>query len=538
MVEVQKESGGRTWYIGHIVDILGKDRLLVGFDGDVWPKQEFPVSRVRKPAKVPEAGSDRFSPSAGDEVEMRMPATEHAPAGWSAGVIRSIKHGFFFVARTDSSAAEGGEAIVEESVLRPPRSSDCLEASSLQQETVNLPSHLQSWIRTSDGDGCLAHIEEQSGLVYIGCGQGGALRLLGDQRSLRSARLLLDVHMKHQSQIQSFQDVREKRLKALESKRNRIEGAGFKHSVETRIDASYVPRLIGKNGEAVRAVEEKYDVNIRIMDAKGPGEERVIRIFGHNAESLEQAKAEVEYLEHEIDIDPEMNNWVLGRAGRTVQGFRDQCGLVYAKLDRETQKLLLCGTRNAVDEAVAMFETHLMYHPVFRQMDDEMEAILEELEECGDYGARWEYLYRGDDEEPEASKGKSKGKGAKGSGKASTAVSAGTKGEKAAGGKAAGGKASGGKGSKGGASSWTPSKGGGKHWEAVDEPEEPEPEQPQQRKGEKAAKGGRGRTALPAGRGKGAGASDQKGKAAQEAPEEPEAPRPERRRMGKKGLRS
>ncbi|CAL1155389.1 unnamed protein product [Cladocopium goreaui] len=227
------------------------------------------------------------------------------------------------------------------------------------------------------------------------------LKLLGDKKATQRAKLLLEVHIKHQSQIQNFQDVREKRLKALENKRNRIEGSGFKHSCEFTVDGNFIPRIIGKGGETIRAVREKYDVNIRILEPEESGAtgatgatasgSRVVRIFGNNAQNVASARAEVEYVEEAMSLEGDQYNWLAGSKGmRSVWAFKEAAGLVYARLDYDSQQLLLCGTRSSVEDAIALFETHFMYCPVFRQMDEEMENIFAELESYGDYDARWE----------------------------------------------------------------------------------------------------------------------------------------------------
>eukprot|EP00927_Polykrikos_kofoidii_P009441 TRINITY_DN13936_c0_g1_i1.p1 TRINITY_DN13936_c0_g1~~TRINITY_DN13936_c0_g1_i1.p1 ORF type:complete len:696 (+),score=165.11 TRINITY_DN13936_c0_g1_i1:159-2090(+) len=418
-VEVQKDVSSRTWYVGHVQNVIGNDKLLIGFEGEIWPAQEFPVSRVRKPPKNSAALIESFNPKVGDEVEFRVTASEHAPASWSSAVVKKIKHTCYFVSRPSSlgkADSAGNEAIVEKDMLRPPGKTEMLQATGLKQEIFKLPPSLHGWSMTSDAAGCFSHIEEQSGLIQV-VAEETQLRLVGDAKAITRAQMLLEIHKKHQTQIQHFQDVRERRLKALETKRNRIEGTGFKHSVEVHIHPSFIPRIIGKSGETIRAVEEKYEVNIRILE--GPDsqdEERTIRIFGNNLESLEKARAEVEYVEEAIPLDsPQMRSWVNGRGGRIIQEFRDTSGLVYARVDRSGNMLLVCGKRQAVDDAVAMFETHMMYCPVFHQMEEEMEKIISDLEEYGDKKSRWEWnAYRDQENEEEQPKAKGKGKQGRG----------------------------------------------------------------------------------------------------------------------------
>merc|ERR1711874_771548 len=95
------------WYAGHAVDMVGAGALRVGFDADVWPLKQYPTSSVRKPPKLVESDPDKFTPRIGDEVELRINATEHAPAGWSRAIVKNIKHEFYFLSRVSSSSTEG-----------------------------------------------------------------------------------------------------------------------------------------------------------------------------------------------------------------------------------------------------------------------------------------------------------------------------------------------------------------------------------------------------------------------------------------------
>jgi len=452
-VEVLKDEHSRMWYSGHVLDMVGKDKILVGFDKDVWPKQEFPYSRVRKQTKGPEMAS--FNPRVGDEVELRCNATEHEPAGWGAAVVKNTKHSFFFVSRVSSTDPDGkSEAIVEKAMLRPMVSGDCLDAhggGALKTEVFKVAPGLRDWLATDDAMGCFARIEIDSGLMFIKVGRND-LKLVGDDKAVTRAKMLLDVHQKHQVQIQNFQDMREKRLSALEKRRNRIEGTGYKHSIEIQIEPSFVKRVIGTKGENIRNVMQKYDVNIHIPDCDDEkAVTRTVRIFGNNMESIELARGEVEFIEevYPEPIEPAMFAWIRGRDGKTLNKFKDLTGILYARVDRDTQQMTICGTRIAVEEAIAMFESHMMYFPVFSQMDEEMEQLVQQLEEYGDHSARWDWGWHRDDDEDDGWGGNGYGGG----------KSSGSK-----------GKAKGGRG--GGAGDWKETssgggkgKGKGKEWE-------------------------------------------------------------------------
>merc|ERR1719362_434921 len=456
-VEVRKdEASSHVWYSGHVTEVK-ESAVKVAFEGDVWESAEYPLSHVRKTSKLSSNDLDKFEPRIGDEVELHVPANEHAPSSWRASVIQKVENVsneslYFVVPLLHSSAAASGDrghpAIVEKEMIRPKSTNDCLRRDGLGHEIYKLPAGLESWRLTSDAVGCFSHIEDQSGLVLIQI-LTNSLKLFGEAKAIRRAKMLLGIHVPKQAQIQKFQETREKRLSALEKKRNRIEGVGYKHSVEIQVDPSFIPRIIGKGGESVRALQDKHGVAIWIMPEDG-SDERTIRIFGNSYESIEKTRAEVEFIEDSIPVEADAYRWILGRNGKTIQGFRDSCGLVYATLDRESRQLRLCGTRSSVQDAIAMFETHLMYYPVFAQMDEEMKSIVSQLEEYGDTTSGWEWgWYRDDDDDYTSMAGKggaggkddwgSKGsKGTTGGGRGGKGSSSGTKATKTGGGKTGG----------------------------------------------------------------------------------------------------
>lgn len=423
-VEVLKDEHTRMWYSAQVLDTKPGEKLLVGFDGKIWPNQEFPYSKVRKPMRQTQADLDKFNPRVGEEVDLRVNATEHQPAAWGAAVVKNIKHGFYFVTRSTNGGGHDAqsEAIVEKSMLRPTLAGGCLDADgggvSMKMDSFKIAPGLRDWVTTDDAAGCLARIEADSGLMFIKVGRN-ELKLFGDDKSAQRAKMLLDVHQKHQIQIQTFQEMREKRLSALEKRRNRIEGTGYKHSIEIQIDPSFVKRVIGAKGEAIRAVMAQYEVNIHIPDEDESSPTRTVRIFGNSLENIEKARGEVEFVEEVYPeaIDPSMINWIRGRGDKTLKLFKELTGIVYARVDKDSQQMVICGTRNAVENAIAMFETHMMYFPVFSQMDEEMDQLVAQLEEYGDHQARRDWGWYRDDEGGEDGYAGGKSSGSKGAGK-------------------------------------------------------------------------------------------------------------------------
>ncbi|CAL1155388.1 unnamed protein product [Cladocopium goreaui] len=165
-VEVQKDARP-IWYCGFVKDVGPKDELLIGFEDDIWPPTRYPAAEVRRSPRYSPSDIEKFSPKVGEEVEVRLEATPHAPVCWAIGTVGKIKHDFFVVSIHPSAVQKGNDQIVEKEKLRPAAVRSGLTPEALNQENFQLPAGLQSWMNTEDGIGCFSHIQDQSGLVTI-----------------------------------------------------------------------------------------------------------------------------------------------------------------------------------------------------------------------------------------------------------------------------------------------------------------------------------------------------------------------------------
>ena len=89
----------------------------------------------------------------GEEVEVRLEATPHAPACWALGTVNKIKHDFYVVQIHPSAGQKGNDQIVEKEKLRPFTHKEGLTLESLNEEIFALPQGLQTWMTTEDGIG-------------------------------------------------------------------------------------------------------------------------------------------------------------------------------------------------------------------------------------------------------------------------------------------------------------------------------------------------------------------------------------------------
>ncbi|KAF4695319.1 fragile X mental retardation [Perkinsus olseni] len=363
LVEIRDETAPQKWFEGYLADVdVAKKMITVAFQDDVWGPKTVPMSQARLvPSLTSKALSSAYEymPREGDTVEVRSPATGHAPVSWWSG----------------------------------PTS-----LSDLSSETVKVPKVLGDWIMSDDGQGCLNQVAIKSGLLKItpraDQKTGPSVTLIGSQRDIHRAKLLLDVHVKHQKEIQGFHEKRQAMLD---------ESASF------NIDSDLVGVMIGKNGAHINRVIKDYGVEVNVADkgtARDPKSRRVV-IYGPSVDAVNKARAELEYLTERYPIPQDCIGWVIGRRFATLHEIADSANLNYARLDESTGSpcLVLSGRRQDLDDAKLLLDSHLQYHDVFEDM-------AKESRELGD-----EFYRLGDGPGPRRGKGKGKGKGGGGGGK-------------------------------------------------------------------------------------------------------------------------
>merc|ERR1719487_78609 len=79
--------------------------------------------------------------------------------------------------------------------------------------------------------------------------------LIGEERQVHRGRLLLEIHVRQQKEIQRFHDLRLKKLKILEEAQSKYESSA---RAEFVADESLVGLIVGKGGEKVNRVQAEY----------------------------------------------------------------------------------------------------------------------------------------------------------------------------------------------------------------------------------------------------------------------------------------
>ncbi|EER19605.1 conserved hypothetical protein [Perkinsus marinus ATCC 50983] len=386
---------------GYLADIdVAKKMITVAFQDNIWAPKTVPMSEARLvPSLMSKARTSAhdYKPIVGDTVEVRSPATPHAPASWWTGEIVSIRaEEFFYVKHADLHEP----IIVERGNLRRPvgpledgtdsvGSSSPTNLADLNSESVKFPKVLGEWVMSDDGRGCLNQVAIKSGLVKAtpraDPKSGPSVTLVGRQRDIHRAKLLLDVHVKHQKEIQGFHDKRQAMLEAMSSRREKLES---QESTSFNIGAELVGVMIGKNGAHISRVIKDYGVEVNVADkgtAKDPQTRKVV-IYGPTVGAVNKARAELEYLIERYPIPQNCIGWVIGRRFATLHEIADSANLNYAKLEDTSHSpcLVLCGRRQDLDDAKLLLDSHLQYHDVFEDMAKESRQLGDEFYRLSD----------------------------------------------------------------------------------------------------------------------------------------------------------
>merc|ERR1719161_2339768 len=117
-----------------------------------------------------------------------------------------MRHRFYFVAMPREAASRvGADLIVERRQLRAPAENTPLNMRSLGKAMLPLSAQSKTWVTTPEGSSCLRQVAEEAECLGVSLDeQGENVVLLGDARSVKRGKMLLDVHLRYQLKIQQL----------------------------------------------------------------------------------------------------------------------------------------------------------------------------------------------------------------------------------------------------------------------------------------------------------------------------------------------
>ncbi|CAK0905823.1 unnamed protein product [Prorocentrum cordatum] len=230
-LEVRKGAKSTVWYDAVLHDLFGQN-ALVGFPDDVWPNREVPCGDAR-PRPADGDQDDDFE--AGDEVEVRVAASERNPPGWALGTVLQADERVVRVAchsrrPTDSLVFQVGDPALRHASDEAP-----LHPGALARGWAPVSEELRGWAASSDARGCWEQVCAVAGLSLVApgsaagrrdAGHADAVVLLGTPGAVRRGEMLVKIHLMHQQEVEAFQRRRSKKLGQLQEALDKASGTG------------------------------------------------------------------------------------------------------------------------------------------------------------------------------------------------------------------------------------------------------------------------------------------------------------------------
>jgi len=166
--------------------------------------------------------------------------------------------------------------------------------------------------------------------------------------------------------------------------------SNINHSFKKEFETGYLQAafIIGQNGQRIKTLEKRHNVQIVVTSNASGGKEgsRKITVRGSREEDVNTVLEQTQVAEENIDLDPEIVAWLLGQQSfGTVEEIGESCGLHSCSLKRNADKsqLQIVGTRRANREARLLLEAHMMYFEPFKAVDEEVDQLVARLKELG-----------------------------------------------------------------------------------------------------------------------------------------------------------
>mmetsp|Transcript_95116 Transcript_95116/g.269259 ORF Transcript_95116/g.269259 Transcript_95116/m.269259 type:complete len:616 (+) Transcript_95116:61-1908(+) len=375
LVEVRLRKQSHTWCQGRIRDVnADRDHIVVCFEsGTLW-YQEVETSQVRRPPAAPrDLEGEEWRPQLDEAVEVMKPAVAPRPVCWTRGVVRMVREPYLYVSALGDTR-EQDVIVRRERVRRVSTEVTLDQAPPLRREVVKVAKPLAPWVESEDAVGCLTQVRIKAGLLNASTQEtedgSMVIVLIGDTKSAELGRkLLCDVHLKHQAEIQRCQD----KVLRLEDKLMECEDRATDAKVEFSIEDGLVGRIIGKNGHNLMRTQDKFNVRIEVLEARPPREptKRVIRITGQSTEDVEAARRSIEFIQVSVPLAEDQIGWILGKGFNNIQDIARKAELIYARFNPRAYVLELCGLHDSVESAKLLVEAHADYLQVYKEMDQE-----------------------------------------------------------------------------------------------------------------------------------------------------------------------
>lgn len=275
------------------------------------------------------------------EVQV-MEEGQESPSWWEA-TLKQLKGEF---AKVSFKAGNYPDDVVELDKIRA--STPDVKASAKRlfaKQTVQLVDAKQhAWFLENETR-ITADVRKKAGLLSMVIDpRRTTVKLIGVDKSLKVAKMLLELHMKHQGDMQRVHNEREQLATKLQSEREKLL-TGVR--VEFPVPRSLIGLVIGKGGKNLVDTQKATGVDRVEVDPQGP---RVI-VVGPTQESVDAAREALEFVEDRVSVQPEQVGWLIGRSGRNFKELQEKTKVTRLNVDKGSNQVVLVGTKTAVEAA-------------------------------------------------------------------------------------------------------------------------------------------------------------------------------------------